>query len=333
MDTVTHGVSGALVGSAVANYTGVLPDQTLQYIVIGALAGSLPDIDFLAELKGKLAAWRLHRILLHGVTTAFLLGMLFIVVATLIFDVSWQVISVITVTALCVHLILDVLTSFGTCLLYPFSRKRFSLKLNFISDPFVLGICIWGLVVDTRAIEALFSLCLYFVFCVGVKRLTEIQVRKNLPSGFEKEIIFLEPALLAPFRWLAIVKIQQGYLHSQLNFLSLSDWCFTPHGMNPKLVSLAEKDPLLSAVLATFEFPVYQVYDKELLVIEDLKWWTERPFRPLAFTATIVNNGDKLSLQDEALLLADVQQGGYFVMEGRDKPYLQPALPYASNAT
>ena len=332
MDTITHAVSGALVGSAVATYSGVLPDQSLQYIIIGALAGSLPDIDFLTELKGKIAAWRLHRILLHGVTTAFLLGILFVIVASWAFDVSWQEISVITVAALWVHLFLDVLTSFGTCLLYPFSRKRFSLKLNFISDPLVLGICIWGLVADNRSIDALFGLGLYFGFCLLAKRLAETTVRKNLPSGFDKETIYLEPALLSPFRWLAIVKTQQGYLHSQLNFLSLSDWCYTPHGMNPQLVTLAEKDPLMSAVLTTFEFPVYQVYEKKLLVIEDLKWWTERPFRPLAFTATIIGNGDQLSLQDQSLHLANVTQGGFFAMEGRDKPYLQPALLYVPSA-
>ena len=52
MDTVSHASSGALTGAVVAEL--MLPSADISFVAIGLVAGLIPDIDFLAELKGCL---------------------------------------------------------------------------------------------------------------------------------------------------------------------------------------------------------------------------------------------------------------------------------------
>lgn len=316
MDVVTHGLSGAVVGAA---FGTVFPDYSVELTVLGILAGMLPDLDFLAELKGKEAAWKLHRIVLHGIAPSFALGCLLVIMASWIIPLDSVWLASVVFSAISVHLFLDVLTSFGTCLFYPFSKVRVSFKSHFIVDPIVLAVCLYALVA-AEPVSGLVILAGYCIMSWMLKAVTLLYVTSRLPVSLRGYTVTLEPALLSPFRWLVIVKTSEGYAFAGLNFFWLKSWHWVKKG-DEQLVPLAMKSGLLKAVLATFEFPVFRrvhVNGESLFLLEDVKWWTERPFRPLAFKALITSDHDK------QLVLQDIQQGGFFVRESVDHSYLQP---------
>ena len=225
--------------------------------------------------------------------------------------------------ALIMHLFLDVLTSFGTCLFYPFSKYRVSLKSHFIVDPVVLAICIYFLI-SKSPLVGLVMLAAYVALSWLLKAIALVYVRARMPAALKDSKITLEPALLAPFRWLAIIKREDGYVFASLDFFILSAWHHVPAG-NTELLPLARANGLLSAVLDTFEFPVMRrvmVGGDEAFVLEDVKWWTERPFRPLAFSGRVN--------ADASPKLIDIVQGGFFVREHRQHAYFYPPERYTS---
>lgn len=316
MDVVTHGLSGAVVGAA---FGTVFPDHSVELTVLGVLAGMLPDLDFLAELKGKEAAWKLHRIVLHGIVPSFALGCLLVLLASWVIPLGAWWLAAVVYSSISVHLFLDVLTSFGTCLFYPFSKFRVSFKSHFIVDPIVLAICLYALL-TAAPVSGLVMLAGYVVVSWILKAVALVYVTTRVPDALRGNPITLEPALLAPFRWLVIVKTSEGYAFAGFNFFWLTPWHQVNKG-DEQLVPLAMKSGLLAAVLATFEFPVFRrvhVNGESLFLLEDVKWWTERPFRPLAFKALITAD------HDQQLVLQDIQQGGFFVRESVTHHYLQP---------
>lgn len=317
MDTLTHATSGALVGAAFAT---VHPEHAVALTLLGVAAGSLPDLDFLAEFKGKEAAWKLHRILLHGIVPSSLLAVVLVMLAGWLLPLDWALLAAVVYSALALHLFLDVLTSFGTCLFYPFSKYRVTLKSHFIVDPFILGLCVWGLA-DDKPIAALVLMGGYVMLSWMLKAVASHSVMKRVPEGVRYSSITLEPALFSPFRWLVILKTEEGYLFASLDLFWLHSWHRVSKG-DEELVPLALQSRLLQAVLDVFEFPVFRQRDvdgKTVFILEDVKWWTERPFRPLAFTAFIAKDH-----AGQAATLTDIRQGGFFEREHPDHPYLQP---------
>lgn len=323
MDTLTHAVSGALVGAAMATVT---PEHGQALTWLGLLAGLLPDLDFLAELKGKEAAWKLHRILLHGIAPAFALGGVLVIGAGLLLPLPPGILAATVFASLTLHLFLDVLTSFGTCLFYPFSRRRFSLKSHFIVDPVVLGVCVYALWTHQAAL-GLVELGAYFLLSWACKAAAFRLVSKNMQSGMPANLkyatITLEPAFLAPLRWLVILENEEHYVFASMNFFRMGRWQQVARG-DVSLRPLALRSELLRAVLATFEFPVFRRVEhagKTLFVLEDVKWWTERPFRPLAFTANFAEDAQA------GATLQNIRQGSFFVREGTANAYLPVPVP------
>lgn len=323
MDVVTHALSGAVVG---AGFAVEFNHHAFELTILGLLAGMLPDLDFLAEFKGKEAAWKLHRILLHGIVPAFLLGAVLVVLAGIVIPVSSAVLAAVVYSAIIVHLFLDVLTSFGTCLFYPFSKYRVSLKSHFIVDPVVLLVCVWALA-ENLPVPGLVILCSYFVLSWVLKAAALSYVTFQVPDKLEYSSITLEPAFLAPLRWLVILKTQENYVFAKLNCFRLQKWHYVEIG-DLTLRPLALQNGLMRAVLDTFEFPVFRnatINGESMFFVEDVKWWIERPFRPLAFQAFISTG------INHAQSLKDIKQGGFLVRESQDHVFLQPPEPYDSS--
>lgn len=134
MDSLTHIVLGACIGEAVAGKC--LNKRAMLY---GALAQSVPDVDFVAGffLHGA------ENVVAHrGLTHSLLFG------AAATFFLTWLVKGVVHKTVLpfrsvfllfalniAVHLLLDSFNAYGLSLLLPFTDRRFTLNLLFVADP------------------------------------------------------------------------------------------------------------------------------------------------------------------------------------------------------
>ena len=132
MDTITHGIAGALLAkSVVPERVGRLAARA---VTLGAI---LPDGDFVADFVSShpLIHAEFHRSITHSFVMlpvwAVLLGGL-----TSRWDERrrWLLFSGLYGLGLALHICLDLITSYGTMILAPWSRERFAWDITFFAD-------------------------------------------------------------------------------------------------------------------------------------------------------------------------------------------------------
>ncbi|MBL0870155.1 MAG: metal-dependent hydrolase [Phycisphaerales bacterium] len=156
MDLVTHAVFGAAAGLAVA-----ARHSPRAAIIVGAVAGMLPDADTLIRFPGdSLSTWLAHRAFTHGIGF-LLIGALIVSLPTFFLQSTKPHrirLFLAALFAISLHAPLDAFTSFGTMLFWPFSTDRVSYDRVAIIDPLVtlpmLTLVIWSLVRAVKGAKA-----------------------------------------------------------------------------------------------------------------------------------------------------------------------------------
>lgn len=134
MDSITHIVLGACIGEAIAGRE--LGKRALFY---GALAQTVPDVDFLAGffLHGadNVVAHRglTHSILFGAAATFFLTWLVKEKIHKT--PLSYKAVFLLFAANIATHLFLDTFNAYGLGLLLPFTTKRFSFNVLYVGDP------------------------------------------------------------------------------------------------------------------------------------------------------------------------------------------------------
>ncbi|MFY8103777.1 MAG: metal-dependent hydrolase [Ramlibacter sp.] len=288
MDVITHALSGAVIGAACAP----TEREQLPLMLVGAVAGLAPDLDALSALRGPTAAWRQHRVWLHGLPTLPAQGLVIYLTTQGLTGIPLdpQMLWLTIIGGLLVHLLLDTVTSFGTVLGFPFSSRRWSSRSHFITDPFILMILLASLALNIPAIGIV--LCAAWLMVGFAVRLYVVSTLNRSWSDPKLAVraIHVEPGPYAPFRWLVIVHLASGdYLLAQVSGRGkiLSPWHRESSCCAPGLIRRAYEIPLVQAFLATADCPCWKVLTSNAgsaeVLLEDLKWRVAAPFRPLAF--------------------------------------------------
>lgn len=131
MDTITHGIAGALLGKS------FVPEQEGRLRRALTLGAVLPDTDFIADFlsSNPLIHAEVHRGVTHSFVMlpvwALLLGGL-----TSRWDGRrrWLLLSCLYGAGIALHICLDLITSYGTMILSPWSRDRFAWDITFFVD-------------------------------------------------------------------------------------------------------------------------------------------------------------------------------------------------------
>jgi len=221
MDSLTHVVTGAVIARA-------LDDKKVGNwgTVAGLAMGIFPDLDFVLGLFNRQFHLQYHRGFTHS--------LLLIPFYSLFF--SWLLVKIskrnsfwsfyrICFLVLLSHVLLDLLTSYGTMIFSPFFEHRFAWDLIFIVDSIFSGILFFPWVISLfwrskaqwfcRA--SLVLLAAYILFCW-----TEHHRAIGLAKGFARNLN--EPVLdmaalpqpLSPFRWSNYIetrdKVYQGFV-------------------------------------------------------------------------------------------------------------------------
>jgi len=141
MDPVTHAAAGLLLSQ-------VLPGPSRAWSALAGLAFAfLPDIDYFLVYRDRLAYIRHHRGFTHSLWALPLFALLGAGLGRALGGPPWfRPIFFLALAVLASHLLLDLATSYGTKILFPFSRKGFSLDWLFIIDPFLTGLLLAGAV-------------------------------------------------------------------------------------------------------------------------------------------------------------------------------------------
>ncbi|MDZ7663639.1 metal-dependent hydrolase [Thiohalophilus sp.] len=233
MDTLTHGLSSVLLARATAPESRRFADsRTLSLrtrLAAGFLAGIFPDSDFLLRLiDGPLSYLKYHR----GVTHSVLMLPLWAGLLSLLFmllwrgQYHWKAFYAVCVMSLGIHIFGDVITSFGTMILAPFSHAKFSLPSTFIIDFWFTGIIVLALIAawvwrrqgQQLALTGLATLALYVGFqhyqAWEARDLGREYVRHQ---GLEQAEVHALPQPLSPFNWKIVIEQPQHYHVSYVN--------------------------------------------------------------------------------------------------------------------
>jgi inner membrane protein len=222
MDSITHIVLGATVGEALAGRK-----LGKKAMLLGAIANSLPDIDFIASfwLDTAKDVW-VHR----GITHSFLFVLVMTAVLTLIAG-RWYPRSGMTrrdwglffSLELFLHIFLDAFNAYGTGWFEPFSHYRVAFHVLFVADPlYTIWLLLSGgaLLVLRKDRPArtvwvrigLITSSLYLCYCITNKIRIDRQVKTDLAKqGITYTRYLSTPTPLNNWLWYVVAEDSGGF--------------------------------------------------------------------------------------------------------------------------
>jgi inner membrane protein len=222
MDTVTH----ALTGYALAR-TGLAGDTGRWGVIAGVAAALLPDVDGVFGLIfGTEFMLKYHRGLTNSIFTIVPIAAVFAWVFVRLSGIrAFRTFFAIAVVQIAVHTFLDLVTSYGTMILSPFSRHRFALDWVFIVDLYFTAIFVLALLTtlflrrQNRSVAriAVLAGALYVALCGG-SHFWALSVAEQDAKRFDAvERVASLPQPLSPFHWADFIEtktvIYEGYVN------------------------------------------------------------------------------------------------------------------------
>lgn len=233
MDTLTHGLSSVLLARATASRGARTPDRyhlsLRSRLAVGFLAGIFPDSDFVVRLiDGPISYLKYHRGVTHSILMlplwAWLLSLLFMLIWRGRYH--WKAFYAVSAMSLGIHIFGDVITSFGTMILAPFSHAKFSLPSTFIIDFWfsgiilvaLLGAWVWRKQGREVALLGLATLSLYvgFQYYLGWQA-REAGQQYVKQQGLEQARVHALPQPLSPFNWKVVIDQPDQYHVTYIN--------------------------------------------------------------------------------------------------------------------
>lgn len=221
MDSITHTLTGAVIAKAIND------EKVGNWGTIAGLAmGFFPDLDFVLGLFNRQFYLQYHRDFTHSL---FLIPFYALFFSWLFVKISkrhhfWSFYK-ICLPVLVSHVILDLLTSYGTMIFSPFFEHRFAWDLVFIIDlifsgiiflPFLISL-FWKRRAKWICRESLICLTVYLLFC-WFQHHRAIHLTKTLAKNLKEEVIQVAslPQPLSPLRWANYIetrdKVYQGFV-------------------------------------------------------------------------------------------------------------------------
>ncbi|MDO9070258.1 MAG: metal-dependent hydrolase, partial [Deltaproteobacteria bacterium] len=139
MDPLTHLATGVICSQ-------LLPAPSRWWAAAaGAIFALLPDVDYFCIFWDRLAFIRYHRGFTHSLVALLLFALAGALLGRVLGGPRWfKPLFILGLAVLASHLLLDLATSYGTQVLSPFSRQRFSLDWIFIIDPYFTALLLMG---------------------------------------------------------------------------------------------------------------------------------------------------------------------------------------------
>ncbi|MDQ6970077.1 MAG: metal-dependent hydrolase [Mariprofundus sp.] len=227
MDPLTHAISGAVLARA-------LPKQPLpgKQVLLLALLSMAPDIDIVLRAWSDMSYLQHHR----GITHSLLMLPLW----------SWLIFSLLKRKkqpsampayliglALLMHILLDLITTFGTMILAPLSHWRASLDLVFIIDPIFTACLLIPLLLafipawrsHARPL-AMLSLSLMFSYLALTYYNQQQAIALLKSKQANAQAYHALPLAFSPFNWQLIAQYPDHYVragvHLQTGFIGLA---------------------------------------------------------------------------------------------------------------
>lgn len=150
MDSVTQGLLGALTAQAISGKR-----FTFYVILMGVIAGTIGDLDILIRSSNPLTLITYHRQFTHSLIAipiggCLIAGIFLLFVPTM--RSQWARVLIAATLAYGSHIFLDVLTSYGTQIYWPWSNERVTFNALPIVDPAITITLFLGLLFSLQKI-------------------------------------------------------------------------------------------------------------------------------------------------------------------------------------
>ncbi len=251
MDPLTH----TLVGVGLAN--GLFRHRVGPAAVpILAIAANLPDVDTIVHITGDPAALLLRRTFGHSILMAPVWSLLLAVVLKFFLPrIRFPTLLGLSALGWTVHILFDLINSFGVMILWPLSDWRPELASVFIIDLILTGLLLLPLLIALpRAMRprlvplsrvALAATALYLIVCSGGHgAAVRMLAAETQASGNHPEFTYVFPEPFGPHRWRGVAR--QGGVYD-LYLLYLPSGRVEPRGRIPT----ATGDPIVERVRGT----------------------------------------------------------------------------------
>jgi len=330
MDSLTHIALGACIGEAFFE-----KGFGRKAMIWGALAQSIPDIDFVASFwLGTTEDLLAHRGFTHSILFALLITPVFAYVADAIHrphEIMFRKFLLFFAAEVFMHLFMDGFNNYGVGWLEPFSHHRFSFNVLYVADPFFslwpgiacVALIILGRYNTKRKFWWKFGLIipfLYLDYCI-INKLTikkevnEIFVRQNIPH----DRYFTTPAPLQNWLWFVVAGNDSGYYVGYRSvFDKQKEMSFEFFPRNEQLLKpIADHEDLSRLIRFSQEFYTAENWG-DTLVFNDLRFgqiigWRQ-PKEHFVFHYFLQHPDDnKLVVQRGRFAKWDWQQAKYFV--------------------
>lgn len=238
MDSVTHVVLGACIGEAMLG-----KKLGRKAMLWGALAQSLPDIDFLASIWLKTTDDLLaHRGITHSLFFALLASLLLATIAERWHrphNIPYKRYFLFFLAELLTHLFIDSFNAYTIALFAPFSYQRFTFNTIFVADPLftIVPLCaaIALLLLKRKAAgrkawwrAGIVVPAIYLLLCCINKLIVDNKVEKGLQKRrLSTTEYFTTPTSFNNLLWFAAAKTDSGYYVSHVSVFDSKNIAFT----------------------------------------------------------------------------------------------------------
>lgn len=233
MDSLTQALLGATTFAIIKD-----KDIGKKSLLIGAIAGTLPDLDvFLAPLFNDVEFLTVHRSISHSVLLAIILSLFLGYIFYKIYNKkqSFRGWSAAFFLAIMTHSVLDWFTTYGTKLLSPFNDHLFSTNNIHVFEPIYTTILLIGtLILLFKNLSKITRIkILRYTLILSTFYLSWTFVSKGIANnnfvdqlekqGIEYEKLMVSPTPLNSVLWHGIVKTAEGFYFGTYSLLDTRD--------------------------------------------------------------------------------------------------------------
>lgn len=257
VDIVHHGIVG-IAGAGIAHALG--QDEAAVGFLLGSL---LPDLDVFFVALGKSRFMRLHQGVTHSLPGIPVIGFLSAAILSLASGMPFLALGIGIVAGMCLHVLMDVLNTFGVRLLWPLP-KRICLDAFFFIDVYVIAASV-ALAVATWTGGGLGVAAAWAVFVVSYSAL---RVRRRQSIVEAHGVDTAVPSGVFPGRWF-VTRRKDGRVRSGVVTWKTVCWEEEFLDVDPALLAVLRKGTIfadLEAALKRF-IPVSVEQDGEKTVV------------------------------------------------------------------
>jgi len=268
-DNFTHSLVALFVGIILIHYLKFKGNNKLPIIAV-IIAGNLPDIDFIFRIFGAAFYFTNHRVLTHSVFGQIILALILaLIFAYVVKQKQFFKYLLLSLAGIIVHVFLDIITSFGTVVLYPFSEARWAFSIIPIFDIFIISIFLvglWFLKVQPEhrikiAKATLFIFLVFLLFKTGL----HFQAKEATIDLKDYDHVEVVPHFFNPFGWKAIVFESNSYLIADFDLTVGGFKEFSYYPIEDDLrIELSKKDLFVRQFLEFSKAPYPFINDNEI---------------------------------------------------------------------